>query len=178
MTEVSCKICDEKINFSLTNPNSYIHKSESGNSMIGKLFTIRVSHSTASDSLHINVVVIDEEGNYRAHKDCYEEKRSEMGATSLWSKIKHYFPSELQGYLSLATREEKDILIQIPDPQTKTPSEWYSCLSELMRINNSQLLTFLAVKWGFIIGKGKELIDYDYKQNSWSYPIYLRLLAR
>ncbi|MFW9783297.1 MAG: tetratricopeptide repeat protein [Candidatus Heimdallarchaeota archaeon] len=178
MTEISCKICDEKINFSLTNPNTYIHKSESGNSMIGKLFTIRVSHSTASDSLHINVVVIDEQGNYRAHKDFYEEKRSQKGATSLWSKLIRYFPSELQGYLSLATREEKDILIQIPDPKTKKPSEWYSCLSKLMSTNNSQLLTLLAVKWGFIIGKGKDLIDYDYKQNSWSYPIYLRLLAR
>ena len=75
MTEISCKMCEHKINFDINDPNSYIHKSESGNPMIGKLFTVRVGHSIDSDSLHINVVVIDEKGAYRAHKDYYEEKR-------------------------------------------------------------------------------------------------------
>ncbi|MHA2131190.1 MAG: hypothetical protein ACW99L_14585, partial [Promethearchaeota archaeon] len=61
----------------------------------------------------------------------------------------------------------------------KSLKEWYECLLDLRRKNlKSQLLNFLAVKWGFIIGKGKELIDYDYERNSWSYLIRLRLLGR
>ena len=179
MTEINCKICDKKINFDLNNSNTYIHKSESGNLMIGKLYTIRVGHSTYSDSIHINVVVIDEQGDYRAHKDYYVEKKSGKGAPSLWSNIKLNIPSELRVYLSLANREEREILAKIIDPHIKTIEEWYKCLSKLRRTNpKSQLITFLAVKWGFIIGKGKELIEYHYEQDSWSYPTYLRLLAR
>jgi len=179
MTEINCKICDKKINFDLNNSNTYIHKSESGNLMIGKLYTIRVGHSTSSESRHINVVVIDEQGDYRAHKDYYVEKKSEKGAPSLWSNIKRNVPSELRVYLSLANREEREILAKIANPHNKTLNQWYDCLSNLRCANpKSQLLTFLAVKWGFIIGKGKELIEYHYEHDSWSYPIYLRLLAR
>ena len=147
--------------------------------MIGKLYTVRVGHSTSSSSIHINVVVIDEQGEYRAHKDYYKEKKSKKGTTSLMNNLKRNFPSELRGFLSLANREEREILTKIKDPHNKTLNEWYDCLSNLRRTYpKSQLLSFLAVKWGFIIGKGKELIEYHYEQDSWSYPIYLRLLAR
>ncbi|MHA1931491.1 MAG: hypothetical protein ACW96X_03070, partial [Promethearchaeota archaeon] len=179
MTEINCKICDKKINFDLNNSNTFIHKSESGNLMIGKLYTVRVGHSASSDSKHINVVVIDEQGNYRAHKDYYVEKKSEKGASSLWNNLKLNIPSELRVYLSLANREEREILARIKAPHDKTLNEWYDCLSSLRRKHpKSQLLTFLAVKWGFIIGKGNELIEFNYERDSWSYPTYLRLLAR
>ncbi|MHA2035936.1 MAG: tetratricopeptide repeat protein [Promethearchaeota archaeon] len=179
MTEISCKICDKKINFDFNNPGSFIHKSESGNSMIGKLYTVRVGHSASSDSLHVNVVVIDEQGDYRAHKDYYTENKDEKDTPSLWSNLKRSIPSELRVYLSLANREEREILTKITNPQDKTINEWYKCLSNLRSEHpKSQLLTFLAVKWGFIIGKGNELIEYHYEQDSWSYPTYLRLLAR
>ncbi len=179
MTEINCKICERKIIFDLNNPETYIDKSESGNPMIGKLYTIRVSHSTDSDSLHINVVVIDESGDYRAHKDYYEEKLSVKGTPDLWNKLQRYIPLELRVYLSLATDEEKEILALLSEPLNKTPKEWSESLTDLMHnYPNSQLITFLSIKWDFIIGKGKDLIDYPYKPNSWGYLIYLRLKAR
>ena len=179
MTEINCKLCNERINFDPKNPDTYIHKSESGNLMVGKLFTIRLGHQTGSGTLHINVVVVDENGEYRAHKDYYEEKVSAKGAPDLWNNLQRSIPLELRLYLSLASDEEKIILSSLSELSTKTPLKWYESLKEL-RDNNptSQLITFLAVKWGFIIGKGKELLNYKYEPTSWSYPIYLRLQAR
>jgi hypothetical protein len=179
MTEINCKICNELIKFDLNNSSTYIHKAESGNAMIGKLFTIRLGHFTNSGSSHINVVVIDENGEYRAHKDYYEEKLSVKGTPDLWNKLHRYIPLELRLYLPLANEEDKIILSSISEPLDKTPKEWHYCLIELWQKNpHSQLISFLAVKWGFIMGKGKELVKYTYKPTSWSYPIYLRLQAR
>jgi hypothetical protein len=138
-----------------------------------------VGHSTDSDSLHINVVVIDEQGEYRAHKDYYEEKKGGKGASDLWSTFQRLVPLELRVYLSLANEEEINILTSIKGIQKKNISEWYEYFIDLRNNNpDSQLFTFLAVKWGFIIGKGKKLLDFKYTPNSWSYPIYLRLQAR
>jgi hypothetical protein len=179
MTEINCKICNKSINFDLKNPDTFIHKSRSGNLMIGKLYTIRLGHQTDSGSSHINVVVVDGNGEYRAHKDYYEEKLSVKGAPDLWNELQRSIPLELRLYLSLASEEEKHVLSSISEPFDKTPKDWYESLKEL-RDNNptNQLITFLAVKWGFIIGKGKELLDYKYEPTSWSYPMYLRLQAR
>jgi len=179
MTEINCKICNKRINFDPQNPDTYISRSESGNLMIGRLYTIRLSHQTDSGSSHINVVVIDENGEYRAHKDYYEEKISAKGAPDIWNKLQRFIPLELRLYLSLASDEEKNEICRSIEPFNKTPKEWYECLNELRRNNpNNQLVTFLAAKWGFIIGKGKELLNYKYEPSSWSYPIYLRLQAR
>ncbi|MFX1503899.1 MAG: tetratricopeptide repeat protein, partial [Promethearchaeota archaeon] len=179
MTDINCKICNEIIRFDLDNPDTYLNKAESGNPMIGKLYTIRLGHFTESGSSHINVVVIDQNGEYRAHKDYYEEKLSIRGTPDLWNKIYRHFPIELRMYLSLASEEDKILISSLSEPFHKTPMEWYDCLNDLWQKNpNNQLITFLAVKWGFIIGKGKDLIKYTYKPNSWSYPIYLRLQAR
>ena len=179
MTEINCKICNEIIRFDHKNPNSYLNKTESGNQMIGRLFTIRLGHNTDSGSSHINVVVIDENGEYRAHKDYYEEKLDIQGAPDQWNILHRYIPLELRMYLSLATDEDKIILSSVPEPLDKTPKEWYKCLINLWQKNsNSQLIAFLAVKWGFIIGRGKSLVKFTYKPTSWSYPIYLRLQAR
>ncbi|MFX1588243.1 MAG: tetratricopeptide repeat protein, partial [Promethearchaeota archaeon] len=179
MTEINCKICNEKINFDLNNPKTYINKSESGNPMIGKLFSIRVGHHATANSIHVNVVVIDEQGEYRAHKDYYEEKPSIEGAPDQWNNLQRHIPLELRLYLSLASDEEKNILVSLAEPFNKTPKEWYESLTDLWHKHpNNQLITFLSVKWGFIIGKGKELIKYKYKPTSWSYLLYLRLQAR
>ncbi len=179
MTEINCKICNKRINFDPQNPDTFISRSESGNLLIGKLYTIRLGHQTDSGTSHINVVVIDENGEYRAHKDYYEEKINIKGTPDVWNKLQRFIPLELRLYLSLAGDEEKNILSTISEPFNKTPKEWYECLKELKNNNpNNQLVTFLAVKWGFIIGKGKELLNYKYEPRSWSYPIYLRLQAR
>ena len=116
MTEINCKICNEIIRFDHNNPNSYLNKTESGNQMIGRLFTIRLGHNTDSGSSHINVVVIDENGEYRAHKDYYEEKLDIQGAPDQWNILHRYIPLELRMYLSLATDEDKIILSSIPEP--------------------------------------------------------------
>ncbi|MFX1461598.1 MAG: hypothetical protein ACFFBF_00945 [Promethearchaeota archaeon] len=179
MTEVNCKICDKKIKFDPNNPKTYINKSESGNLMIGKLFTIRIGHQADSGKSHINVIVIDEQGAYRAHKDYYEEKESLEGTPDLWNDLQHDIPTELRPYLALANSEEKKILTAKCEPFKKTVIEWYDTLIELKNSNpHSQFFKFLGVKWGFIIGKGKDIIDYKYEPDSWSYLLYLRLLAR
>ncbi|MFX1387734.1 MAG: tetratricopeptide repeat protein [Promethearchaeota archaeon] len=179
MAEINCKICNEVIRFDPNNPNTYLHKTESGNLMIGKLFTIRLGHSTDSGSSHINVVVVDENGEYRAHKDYYEESLSVKGVPDQWNKLQRYIPLELRLYLSLASDEDVSILSSISEPFDKTPKEWFYCLIDLWQKNpNSQLINFLAVKWGFIIGRGKDILKYTYKPTSWSYLIYLRLQAR
>ncbi|MFX1570145.1 MAG: hypothetical protein ACFFCV_17445 [Promethearchaeota archaeon] len=179
MTEINCKICNKRINFDPHNPGTYIHKSESGNLMIGKLYTIRLGHQTDSGSSHINVVVIDENGEYRAHKDYYEEKVSVKGAPDVWNRLHRYIPLELRLYLSLAQYEDKSIFSSLAEPFEKSPQEWYECLKELRdKYPGNQFITFLATKWGFIIGKGKELLNFKYEPLSWSYPIYLRLQAR
>ncbi|MFW9785667.1 MAG: tetratricopeptide repeat protein, partial [Candidatus Heimdallarchaeota archaeon] len=179
MTEINCKICNQKIYFDLNNPDTFINKSESGNLMFGKLFTVRLGHQSESGASHINVVVIDENGEYRAHKDYYEEKTSIMGVPDLWNKLQRQIPLELRLYLSLANDEEKQILSSISAQFNRTPQEWYDCLIDLWQKNpNNQLIQFLALKWGFIIGKGKELIKFTYKPTSWSYLLYIRLQAR
>ena len=177
MTEINCKLCNEIIQFDSNNSDTYLHKTESGNPMIGKLYTIRLGHFTESGSSHINVVVVDENGEYRAHKDYYEEKKSERGAPDLWSTLQRLIPLEIRAYLSLANEEEIKILTSASGLKIKNLSEWYDFLTDL-RVNNpdSQLLTFLAVRWGFVIGKGKDLLNYTYEPHSWSYPIYLRLV--
>ncbi|MFX1432488.1 MAG: hypothetical protein ACFFB1_01850, partial [Promethearchaeota archaeon] len=179
MTIINCKLCNEKISFDLHNAGTYSHITESGNPMIGKLYTVRVSHQTNSGSLHINVVVIDQRGEYRAHKDYYEDKQLKDKTADIWEKIIHQIPIEIRAYLSLANNEEKRIISSIPEPFTKSANEWYNILTRLKNENpNSQLLNFLSVKWGFIIGKGKQLLNDTYNSSSWSYPIYLRLQAR
>jgi len=179
MTEVKCKICNAIIKFDQHNPSTYLYKTESGNEMIGKLFSVRVSHKTDSESYHINVVVIDEKGDYRAHKDYYEEKQDTEGTSDLWNKFQRHIPLELRIYLTLADNEDKKILISSSESFNKKLNEWYEYLTKLKDENtNNQLITFLAVKWGFILGKGKELIKYKYDPKSWSYPLFLRLQAR
>ncbi|KKN20568.1 hypothetical protein LCGC14_0934220 [marine sediment metagenome] len=179
MTEVKCKICNVKIKFDQNNPDTYLYKTESGNAMIGKLLTIRVSHKAGSESFHINVIVIDEKGEYRAHKDYYEEMQDKEGTSDLWNKFQRHIPLELRIYLTLADNEDKKILTSSSESFDKKLNEWYEYLIKLKDENpNNQLITFLAVKWGLILGKGKELINYTYKPKSWSYPIFLRLQAR
>jgi len=179
MTIVNCKLCNEKISFDLQDRGSYLHKIESGNPMIGKLFTVRVSHLTNRGLFHINVVVIDEKGEYRAHKDYYEEKEQKQKISDKWEILLRQIPIEIRSYLTLANDNEKRILSSIKEPLNKSASELYYNLARLKLENPfSQLLNFMAVKWGFIIGKGKSLLQEKYLSNSWSYPIYLRLQAR
>ena len=178
MTEVKCRICNAEISFDLNNPKTYLQKTESGNEMIGKLFSIRIGHPSDSGSFHVNVVVVDEKGEYRAHKDYYEEESIE-GTPDLWNEFQRSIPLELRTYLSLADNEDKKILSSSSESFDMKLSEWYDYLTKLKDKNsNNQLITFLAVKWGFILGKGKDLIKYTYDPKSWSYPIYLRLQAR
>jgi hypothetical protein len=179
MTEITCKLCDKIISLDPSDPETYIHKTESGNPLIGKLFTIRAGHLTESESIHINVVVIDEDGIYRAHKDYYEETLQDKSTPDLWDDLTREIPFELRPYLSLSNIEDRRILSSSPCPPNKNIVGWYEYLTKLKEENpNNQLLTLLAVKWGFIIGKGKELNRSSYESSSWSYPLFLRLQAR
>ncbi|MFW9780960.1 MAG: hypothetical protein ACFFFB_01610 [Candidatus Heimdallarchaeota archaeon] len=179
MTEITCRLCNESISFNIEDKESYLHKSETGNPIIGKLYTIRVGHQYKRGLIHINVVVIDEKGEYRAHKDYYEEKELKQKSFDKWERFLHQIPIEIRSYLTLANDNEKRTLSSITEPLNKSPTELYYNLARLKLENPfSQLLSFLAVKWGFIIGTGKSLLQENYLSNSWSYPIYLRLQAR
>lgn len=95
------------------------------------------------------------------------------------NKVQQYIPKELRPYLSLADTEDKIIFTSHTAPSNSSVSESYDYLTKLKNENpKSQLITFLAIKWSFILGKGKEIIKYTYEPNSWSYLIYLRLQSR
>ncbi len=80
------------------------------------------------------------------------------------NKLKQYIPKELRPYLSLADTEDKIIFTSHTAPSNSSVSEWYDYLTKLKNNNpKSQLITFLAIKWGFILGKGKELIKLTFE---------------
>lgn len=179
MTEVECKLCKEKISFDINSPNTYIQKDSTGNSLIGNLYTVRVSHKADSNSLHINVVVVDENGEYRAHKDYYQEKEKIEGLKDVWEKFIHQIPLELRYYMQLSDNDDKEALLSIPKPYDKPIEKWEEIFEMLKEKGpENQFISFIFHKWKFIIGKDKEINKNAIDKNSWSYPIFIRLKAR
>ncbi|MEJ2250434.1 MAG: tetratricopeptide repeat protein, partial [Candidatus Lokiarchaeota archaeon] len=179
MVDIECKLCNKIIKFDENSPDTYLSKTESGNAMIGKLFTFRVSHKLEDNIQHINVVVIDQNGEYRAHKDYYEEV-TEKGSTDLWDKLVRQFPIELRPYLNLASNDDKILLsTNLEEPFNKSIEEWYYSFKDLKeKYPMNRLINLFSVRWNFIIGKHKELLNEDILPNPWSFPQYLRLKAR
>ncbi|NWF96496.1 MAG: tetratricopeptide repeat protein [Candidatus Thorarchaeota archaeon] len=179
MTEFSCRMCGASVTFSLDDPNSYEQKSESGNPLIGHLFTVRVAHETPSNAVHVNVVVVDERGEYRAHKDCYEEKSGPSAAARRSDTVLAQLPMEIRSYLSLASQEDLKVMNAVEQQSTATPVDTLAALDQLRRANpNSRLLEFLWAKWAFITGRMDLLSSFHVSRESWVYPLILRVRAR
>ena len=74
-TEIRCEICQKAITIELNDPSSYISKSVEENVLFGKLITIKTMHqitnSQKDKEQHFNIVVLDQNGKYRAHADSY-----------------------------------------------------------------------------------------------------------
>jgi hypothetical protein len=180
MVSIECKLCREIINFDPENSTTYISKYESGNAMIGKLYTFRVSHSVSDkNSQHINVVVLDQNKEYRAHKDYYEESKKEGTSSDFWENFRNKIPIELRSYISLADRNDKKLISSSLENLEKSIEEWHLGLNQLKNeYPDNKIIDLLSVKWAFIIGKHKKLQNKNLNPNSWSYPILLRIRAR
>ncbi len=179
MITIQCAICSENISFDLNNPSTFLSVRESGNPFIGKLFTVRVAHSVSDTLKHVNVVVLDANNVYRAHKDSYEEKEKLGETIELWEKATQSFPQELRPFLSLAKTEEKNLFISSSLPSEEDITGWKNLLIDLWAKNTSNnLISFLAAKFLFIIGQDLELIKKYKDETLWSYPIFLRYTSR
>ena len=145
MINIQCEICQEDIQFSLTNPESFLSVTESGNPFTGKIFNVRLVH-TVNHEQHINVVVLDAQGIYKTHKDSYIEK-SQTEQELNWEQLKRAFPFELRPYLDLAEKKEQALLSNI----IETKQNELVLLNFLVTLWNeypkNQLLSFLAAKW-------------------------------
>ncbi|MBD3406054.1 MAG: hypothetical protein GF411_08020 [Candidatus Lokiarchaeota archaeon] len=178
MTEFKCKICNQDISFDLDDSSTYLSKTESGNPLIGKLYTVRVGHRGGVNVLHINVVVVDENGEYRAHKDSYEESES-ADDTSSFERVSQKFPSEIKPFLDLASESDRTIISAISQPMDCTADGWTRTISQLYELDtSSRLFEFLLAKWNFIVGNGSEIPEGAARSESWGYPLYLRFRCR
>ncbi|TXT56449.1 MAG: hypothetical protein BAJATHORv1_20038 [Candidatus Thorarchaeota archaeon] len=178
MTEFKCKICNQEIGFDLDDSSTYLTKSESGNPLIGKLYTVRVGHSGGPNIQHINVVVVDERGEYRAHKDSYVESDTSTEAVT-FEKISQEFPSEIKPYLSLASESDRKLIASVNTPLDYTADGWTRLISQLYEKSpSSRLFELILAKWNFIVGNGSEIPHGASLPESWGYPLYLRFRCR
>ncbi len=176
MINIRCEICQEDIQFSLNNPESFLSVTESGNPFTGKIFNVRLAH-TVNHEHHINVIVLDAEGIYKTHKDSYIEKRQTEQELN-WEQLKRAFPFELRPYLDLAEKKEQALLSNI----IETEQNELALLNFLVTLWNeypkNQLLSFLATKWSFLTGKNTSLILERANKEEWFFPIAIRLRSR
>ncbi|NWF95737.1 MAG: tetratricopeptide repeat protein [Candidatus Thorarchaeota archaeon] len=179
MTEFKCRLCRTTVKFSLDDPSSYQTKTESGNPFIGRLFTVRVIHAAADEKTHVNVVVVDEHGEYRAHKDCYEQHSSLSGLVDDFEVVAAQLPQEIRPYLDLATPEDRHAIAKLGVRSEQTPRQWLKTLDRLRLTNpNSRLLEFLYAKWAFVTGSADLVLSIPATEKSWVCPLNLRLQAR
>lgn len=75
-THFYCEICAEALTVDIKDPKTYNSLREEQNLLMGKLYIVRTSHEVTNDEVHFNVVVIDQDGQYRAHQDSYSEHKS------------------------------------------------------------------------------------------------------
>ncbi|TXT57643.1 MAG: hypothetical protein BAJATHORv1_10346 [Candidatus Thorarchaeota archaeon] len=177
-TTTRCKLCDEEIVFDIDDASTYLSKTETGNPLIGILYTVRVEHRYKEGVAHINVIVVDERGEYRAHKDCYEEVKLEDPLTK-YEEIVRQFPIEIRHFLSLATPVDKFAISNITLPESAEVSEWTEILRSLRKENpESQLFSFLDSKWASITGRTEELLEMSVEKDSWIYPVQIRVKGR
>ncbi len=175
MTDFKCKLCNQVVSFDLSHPSTYLSKTESSDSR-GSLYHVRVSHHSSSGVNHINVVVVDAKGEYRAHIDFYEENVDQVDRSEFWIALCSQFPSELHDYLSYASSAEKTQIFSIPQPFDTSIQGWRDLFWDLWDNNpTSNLFALLAVKWYSIIGQGANILLKEIQEDSWAYPLYLTL---
>ena len=69
-TDFHCKICNTRIRFNVNDDKSYMQKGETDSSFIGLLTRYMFKHE-AENFDHVNVVIVDQNNQYRGHKDFY-----------------------------------------------------------------------------------------------------------
>ncbi|MBD3405291.1 MAG: hypothetical protein GF411_04030 [Candidatus Lokiarchaeota archaeon] len=177
-TTIRCKLCEDEISFDINDSSTYQTKTESGNPLIGILYTVRVQHQYKEGVSHINVVVVDERGEYRAHKDCYEEEK--VGdAFSQYETIARQFPIEIRHFLPLANPEEKWAISQMSQPLSCKANDWTETLEELEKKHpDSKLFSFLTAKWAVVTGNTTKVLKNPVEKISWIYPLQVRLKGR
>ena len=75
LVDFKCTICEEMMVFNIEDETSYKTKTYLEDFFYMKLFRYVVSH-TSKDEEHVNVVIVDQNGKYRGHKDAYTSKTS------------------------------------------------------------------------------------------------------
>lgn len=169
-----CKICSKQLMVDLDDPSTFLQKNESGDRDIEKLFSIRVSHDYNDKIQHINVIMVDMNGEYRAHVDSYEESSVSIDE-SYWQIVRSQLPLELRSYLSVTSVIEKNILASLPQPVDISPQGWKNNLFSVWDKNPSNnVIAFLASKWALIVGDTHSLIIRDVDKSSWAYPLILK----
>lgn len=88
ITEIKCEICQKPIIIELNDPSSYISKTVEENVLFGKLITIKTMHQITNRSnekeQHFNIVVLDQNGKYRAHADSFVQTISSDQSKSVF----------------------------------------------------------------------------------------------
>jgi len=178
VAEFDCAICHTPISFKLNNEDSYISKEESGNALLGSMFTYRVEHTTELEK-HINVVVYDTDGNYRAHKDVYKENivDSQIDIESQFQKLLNRIPVEIKHIFSLADKESKQYLIRFSTFDQLRLEEIYIEISKVIANTSKPVIYLLYSKLCLILGKNIELPK-EPTVDDWHYCLILRKQAR
>ena len=77
MVTFECKLCKEMQKFNPNDPHTYVQESESEYSTENffnmKLRRFKVKHITKDNKEHYNIVIVDQNNDYRGHKDYYEK---------------------------------------------------------------------------------------------------------
>ena len=68
-----CRICNKEVQFNPGDTSSFLGYEEEP-AVFGMTLTIyRIAHPVSTTKRHVNSVVIDQNGEYRGHRDAYEE---------------------------------------------------------------------------------------------------------
>lgn len=142
LNEFYCKLCRKKVNFK---PDE-VHikaKTKTSNELFGELFTYRVAHRISPTLSHVNVVVYDSNGEYRGHRDAYEEKM--VPTSKSWQEFIEMFPPEWREYLDPCSEENRQLLTSFFVEKPQTVDDWRDKLIAFIRNNNqSDYLTWLT----------------------------------
>ncbi len=170
-TKFQCKICGKEIEINLDDPKAYIQKTNIENALLGNLYSYRVAHRAEENINHINVIIVDKNGDYRAHRDSYEElEESADELVQKWSFYSSFFPYELRSYLNLATTDLKKALVEQDLPKDVRPKSFLEYLKAMIaNYPQFDLLHFLAAKWAYIIGMSEYLHSIAPAQHSLAY---------
>ncbi|MHA1910426.1 MAG: tetratricopeptide repeat protein [Candidatus Kariarchaeaceae archaeon] len=126
---ISCGICNEEFIFDMADDRTFLSMEDSGNPLIGKLHTYRIVHEKNEDGKivkHLNTVVIDTNGEYRAHKDSFilpESLGSEIEQLDDYFKnqklIMQRCPIDLTPHIEKLSPQDLEILLEFLPPAGK-----------------------------------------------------------